>query len=277
MHFSKYHALGADYVVVEAAQFADVLTLAAIRRICGWHCGVGADGVLVREANLGPGRFQVRIVTAEGKDAERASSGLRIFGRYLFDRGEVASELFHVVTPRRTATCQVGSGGKSVSVDLGQVQFDSHEIPVVGPPREVIAEPLVVLGQRVEYTAAYVGSSHCVVPCERVSEKETQVLGPLIETDRRFPNLTNVQFLQVLDRKNLRIETWERGVGYAAASGSGSCAAAAVAHRLGLCEATVEVHMVGGQLTVTVSEDYSVRLTGPVVKVAEGTLSPEMF
>jgi diaminopimelate epimerase len=116
-----------------------------------------------------------------------------------------------------------------------------------------------------------------VVPRERVTETETKALGPLIETDRRFPNLTNVEFLQVLDRQNLRIEIWGRGVGYVPASGSGSCAAAAVARRLGLCDATVEVHMPGGQLRVDVADDYTVAVNGAVIKVAEGQLSAEMF
>lgn len=277
MRFSKYHALGDDYVVVDAAEFGDRLTPAAIRRICGWHSGLGADGVLVREPSLAPGQFQLRIVSPEGKDAEKTSGGLRIFARYLFDQGEVVSDVFQVVAGDNKVTCQVCEQGHIIAVDLGQVQFTSHEIPVVGPPREVIRELLQVHGQRVEFTATYIRSPHCVVPRERVSESESKSLGPLIETDRRFPNLTNVEFLQVLDRRNLQIEIWGRGIGYVPASGTGSCAAAAVARRLGLCDPTVDVHMPGGQLTVEVADDYNVRLSGPVTKVAEGTLSAEMF
>lgn len=277
MKFSKYHALGDDYVVIEAAEFGELLTPAAIRRICSPQCGLGANGILVREANLGRGQFQVRIVNPEGKDAEKTSGGLRTFARYLFDRSEVASEVFQVTAQGSSVTCQVRDGGRITAVDLGQVQFASHEIPVVGPPRDVIRETLHVHGQRVEFTATNIRSPHCVVPRERVSESETKVLGPLIETDRRFPNLTNVEFLQVLDRRNLQIETWGRGIGYLTASGTGSCAAAAVARRLGLCEATVDVHMPGGQLTVEVADNYNVRVSGPLIKVAEGTLSAEMF
>src|SRR5687767_12532463 len=138
MQFSKYHALGDDYVVIDAARFAELLTPAAIRRICGWHNGLGADGVLVREANLGKGRFQVRIANPDGKESEKTSNGLRIFARYLFDQGEVGDELFYVELPGRTVTCQVANQGKSASVGLGRLQFTSHEIPVVGPPREVV-------------------------------------------------------------------------------------------------------------------------------------------
>jgi len=91
-----------------------------------------------------------------------------------------------------------------------------------------------------------------------------------VESDPRFPNRTNVQLLEVLDRANLKIEIWERGAGYTLASGTSSCAAAAVARRLRLCEAAVTVHMPGGRLAIEVDEEFSVRMTGAVVRVAEG-------
>jgi diaminopimelate epimerase len=100
-------------------------------------------------------------------------------------------------------------------------------------------------------------------------------LGPLVESDPRFPNRTNVQFMQVLDRRNLRIEIWERGAGYTLASGSSSCAAAAVARRLGLCDPEVTVHMPGGTLAIEIDASFAVRLSGPVVRIGEGELSPE--
>ena len=97
---------------------------------------------------------------------------------------------------------------------MGQVRFDSREIPVLGPPREVLRETLRINGQLLEYCAATIGNPHCVVLCGSVSESEAKGLGPLIETERHFPNRTNVQFMQVLDRQNIRIEIWERGAGY---------------------------------------------------------------
>ncbi len=112
---------------------------------------------------------------------------------------------------------------------------------------------------------------------EQVSAEEAQRLGPLVETDPRFPRRTNVQFMQVIDRARLRIEIWERGAGYTLASGSSSCAAAAVAHRLGLCDASVTVTMPGGTLEVSIAPDWNVTLRGPVVKVWQGSLCEEAF
>ena len=106
---------------------------------------------------------------------------------------------------------------------------------------------------------------------------EILALGPRIERDVHFPNGTNVQLAQVIDRSTLRIDIWERGAGHTLASGSSSCAAAGVAHRLGLCDATLRVEMRGGELCVSIGADFSIVQQGPVVHVADGTICPEAF
>src|SRR5690606_193667 len=102
-------------------------------------------------------------------------------------------------------------------------------------------------------------------------------LGPHLETAPRFPNRTNVQFMQVLDRHNIRIEIWERGAGYTLASGSSSSAAAAVAHRLGLCDNQINVHCPGGVIEIEIGPAWSIRVTGGVTKVCTGELAAEAF
>jgi diaminopimelate epimerase len=111
----------------------------------------------------------------------------------------------------------------------------------------------------------------------QASADEARQWGPLIETDPRFPNRTNVQFMQILDRSNISIEIWERGAGYTLASGSSSSAAAAVAHRLGLCDQKVTVHMPSGRIEIEISADFAISMTGSVTKVATGTIDPEML
>ena len=128
-----------------------------------------------------------------------------------------------------------------------------------------------------EYCAATIGNPHCVILRPKVSAGEARKWGPLIETDPRFPNRTNVQFMQILDRSNIAIEIWERGAGYTLASGSSSSAAAAVAHRLGLCDQHITVHMPGGRIKIEISSDYEITMTGGVTKVAAGSIDPEMF
>jgi diaminopimelate epimerase len=131
----------------------------------------------------------------------------------------------------------------------------------------------------VNYTfcAATIGNPHCVLLMEEVTEELAKRLGPQIENDARFPNRTNVQFLKVLGRNDIKIEIWERGAGYTLASGSSSSAAAAVAHRLGYCDGDITVHMPGGDLQIQLTQDFRVKMTGPVVKVCDGTISNEAF
>ena len=102
-------------------------------------------------------------------------------------------------------------------------------------------------------------------------------MGPHVETDARFPNRTNVQFMSVRDRANVQIEIWERGAGYTLASGSSASASAAVAHRLGLCDRHVTVHMPGGRLTIDIDEGFAITMRGPVTRVAEGVIDEEAF
>jgi diaminopimelate epimerase len=140
----------------------------------------------------------------------------------------------------------------------------------------VLNESIQIGGKRFMFCAASIGNPHCVVLLATTPELARQ-FGPLIEGHSNFPNRTNVQFLNVLDRANIQIEIWERGAGYTLASGSSSSAAAAVAHKLGLCDGSITVHMPGGKLAIEIGKDFDIRMTGPVTRVAEGSISAEIF
>ena len=269
--FTKYHGLGNDYLVIGAAELPSA-TPALVRRICDRHFGVGADGILSWSRTP---RLRVRIFNPDGSEAEKSGNGLRILARHLFDENLVATEPFCIETAGGPVTCQVAADGKTVTVDMGHVSFRSADIPVAGPSREVLNEELTAAGNALRFSAATIGNPHCVIVRDAVSETEARTLGPLIECDPRFPNRTNVQFVQVIDEANIRIEIWERGAGHTLASGSSSCAAAAVTHRLGLIDRQVTVHMRGGALRVEIDDAFTVRLTGAVVKVADGRIDPE--
>ena len=275
--FYKYHALGNDYLVLNPSDLEGELDSFQIQRICHRNFGVGSDGILLGPLETQEGDFGLRIFNPDGSEAEKSGNGLRIFSRYLWDQGLVKDKPFTVMTPGGMVESRVQDRGRSVTVQMGQVRFDSTLIPVKGKPREVLNETMVLDGKELRFCAATVGNPHCVVLKDEVSEEEARQLGPLIERDPRFPNRTNVQFMKVLDHSNIQIEIWERGAGYTLASGSSSSAAAAVAHRLGLCEGHITVHMPGGELDIRIAEDFSVRMTGPVTKIAEGILSHEMF
>jgi diaminopimelate epimerase len=277
MRFHKYHALGNDYIVLNPDEFVAELTEERIRAICHRNYGVGSDGILYGPQSTDEADFALRIFNPDGSEAEKSGNGLRIFARYLWDCKKVRQNRFTIFTVGGIVTAQIQKQGKEVTVDMGRVSFDSTEIPVAGPQREVINEKMEIKGKETEFCAATIGNPHCVILRDGVSEAEARTLGPRIERDPRFPNRTNVQFMKVLDRSNIALEIWERGAGYTLASGSSSSAAAAVARRLGLCDSSITVHMPGGNLDITVSDDFLITMTGPVVKVAEGIISDEIF
>jgi diaminopimelate epimerase len=160
---------------------------------------------------------------------------------------------------------------------MGKASFDSAQIPVTGPRRDVIGEWLEIQGERLQFTAVTIGNPHCVIHIPEAAPALARRLGPLLETHPLFPNRTNVQFVQVLDTRNLRIEIWERGAGYTLASGSSSCAAAAASVRLGYCAGDITVTMPGGSLEIGVHQDFSLTMAGPAEKVATGMIADELF
>jgi diaminopimelate decarboxylase/diaminopimelate epimerase len=277
VEFAKYHGYGNDYIVMNARDLQELPSAQQIRRICDRHYGFGSDGMLLDCSESYAGDFAVRIFNPDGSEAEKSGNGLRIFSRYLWDAGRVHLEPFSIWTKGGEVTAQVHDGGQRVTIMMGQVSFDSHEIPVLGAHREVIGETMTIGGEKLTYCAVTLGNPHCVVLREAISAETARRLGPLIENLPRFPNRTNVQFMVVLDRANIQIEIWERGAGYTLASGSSSCAVAATAYRLGLCDAQVAVHAPGGCIDVTITQDFEATLTGAVTRVWRGTLSGEAF
>ena len=167
--------------------------------------------------------------------------------------------------------------GQKVTVSMGKVSFASNLIPVKGDSREVLQEELLIGDQVLEFSAATIGNPHCVIRTEQTSPEMAKKFGPMIENNLIFPNRSNVQFLEILDRKNLKLEIWERGAGYTLASGSSSSAAAAVARKLDWCDPELTVHMPGGTLQIIVQEDFQIIMKGEVTKVFGGEADGELF
>ncbi len=282
MRFYKYHALGNDYIVLNPADFPDwksAPSVDQIRVVCHRNFGVGSDGILWGPLPSKESEFGLRIFNPDGSEAEKSGNGLRIFSRYLWDQGLVKNPSFTVETPGGHVQSVIKDNGSLITVAMGRVSFDSARIPVnlPGSPREVLNEKIVVLDREFTYCAATIGNPHCVIPLSAVTPELAHKYGPHLEVHPNFPRKTNVQFLQVLDRKNIRIEIWERGAGYTLASGSSSSASAAVAHRLGLVDKSLTVHMPGGQIGIEIGDGYSIMMTGTVNKVAEGAMHEQLF
>ncbi|OFX27748.1 MAG: diaminopimelate epimerase [Armatimonadetes bacterium RBG_16_67_12] len=274
----KSHALGNDYIVVDPAALTFRLTPPAIRLICDRHLGVGSDGILALVPST-RGDFGLRVYNPDGSEAEKSGNGLRIFSKFLYDHGHVSTPVFTVDTPGGVAAIElhlVDGRVDQMTVDVGRATFMSTEIPVAGPPREVVDEVIVAGDQALEITAVSVGNPHCVVFVPDLSLINLHQLGPLLETHPMFPNRTNVQFAQVVSRDRVQILIWERGAGETMASGTSASAVAAASVREGMVDRSVVVSAPGGDLRITVGEDWSVRMTGPASEVYAGTLSNDL-
>jgi diaminopimelate epimerase len=277
LEFSKYHALGNDYIVIDPKNLGSPLTAERIQMICHRNFGVGSDGILLGPLPSKKALWALRIFNPDGSEAEKSGNGLRIFSRYLWDRKLAGNDEFAIETAGGVVRATVIDQGRSVRVEMGRVSFWSDEIPVSGPRREVLNETITVDGHAFLYCAATIGNPHCVLPLRDIDAAMARRFGPLLETHPNFPNRINVQFLKVRDRRNIQIEIWERGAGYTLASGSSSSAAAAVAHRIGLCDRSVSVQMPGGVIAIEIGEDYSILMIGPVTRVADGVIDAEIF
>ena len=254
MRFSKWHALGNGYIVVERAD-ARGLTAERVRRLCDGAFGIGADGLLEIVSVAGT-RADIVIWNPDGSTAEMSGNGSRIAARWLALRTG-ADDVVIAVGEREIGARMLG--GLDVESDMGGVEVGA-------------LESIDVHGNMVELTPVSVGNPHAVVRCEEPAREVLLRLGPLIETHARFPERTNVQLVHPDGEDEVRALVWERGAGETQASGSSAVAVAAAAVAHGWSVSPVTVHMPGGDLVVRL-EGRRATLLGPAELICEGETS----
>lgn len=265
MRVSKLHGTGNDFLVT-AASAGTAPDDAVARALCDRNRGVGADGLIT----LLPGRdgadCGMELRNADGGIAEMSGNGLRCLAWVAVREGLGRNDTLVVDTDggRRTAQLDVVDGElRSATVDMGPVTFEPAEIPLDAP--SAFDLEATYHGTTYHGDAAGIGNPHLVLLVDDVPSARVTQHGPHLEVDERFPNRTNVEFVQVLDRGRLRMRVWERGVGETLSCGTGVCASAAVARRRGLVDDTLVVEVPGGEHTVALGE--TVLLGGDVQHV----------
>lgn len=276
LRFAKFHVLGNDYLVVDPTRTVFEPAPPLIQALCDRRLGIGSDGLLLGPLEVPghPGAFGLRIFNPDGSEAETSGDGLRIFARYLFETGHAHGTECQIHTLGGLSAARfLAPDGSLVQVDMGVPSFKAGDIPFTGiaSQLEVLETPLFLPSGPVTITALSLGNPHCVVFPGEVSQANACRLGPKIERHPEFPERVNVLLVEVVDRKRLRIEIWERGAGYTPASGS-SCAAAAACRRLNLVEDCVTVQMPGGTLDIEFAPEGHILMSGPVQPVFEGQL-----
>jgi len=273
--FTKMHGTGNDFVVFDAIRHVVSLSPEKVRRLADRHTGVGCDQVLVVERPTRPDvDFRYRIFNADGEEVEQCGNGARCFARFvrshgLTDKDEIAVETqCGIIRPRLEPDGQV-------TVNMGAPRFEPGEIPLQAPARATTYE-LDVAGRLIEVSALSLGNPHAVQIVADVECAPVTTQGAAIERHPRFPRRVNAGFMQIVDRRHIRLRVFERGVGETRACGSGACAAVVAGRQRGLLDATVEVSLPGGVLRIAwAGEGEPVWMTGPAASVFDGSIDIE--
>lgn len=278
--FVKSHGLGNDYFVLNEAELSFQLNEKNIRFLCNVHYGISSDGILLKVPSS-KADFGLKIYNPDGSEAEKSGNGLRIFAKYLYDYGHTSGKKFTIETLGGLVTAEVSAetNGKAnqVKVDMGKAIFGSHQIPVVCDEPECFDHPLSIVDETYLINCVSVGNPHCVILRDRLIQAEILKHGSEIENHPLFPNRINVQFAKVISRSEVEILIWERGAGYTLASGSSSCAVAAVMVKKGLTDRKLNLKMPGGTLQIEIDEAWNIRMEGEVKEIVSGYLSDELI
>ena len=270
--FTKMHGLGNDCVIIDARDGAIALSADRIRRIADRRRGVGCDQLaLLQPPRNGAADVFVRFFNSDGSESAACGNGARCIAARLMQAN--GSERITLETEAGLLPAHFGGDGL-VAVDMGAPGLGWRDIPLA---RDV--EPLrldLSAGPHDAPAAVGMGNPHCIFFVADADAVDLAALGPAVETNALFPERTNVEFVQVLDRGRLRLRVWERGAGITRACGSGACAAVVAAVRRRLCERKAEVVLDGGSLFIDWRADGHVLMRGPVATAFTGTIDDEL-
>ena len=283
------HGAGNDFVVIDGVKerIPEPHLPELARHVCDRHFGIGADGfILVLPSHTA--NFKMRMMNPDGSEAEMCGNGVRVFAKYVFDRGMHTDPVMTVETLGGIKTIKLDTTGGTVRaarVDMGEPRLLRSEIPMATPRRgrlrqdvanehgRAVNEPLKVAGKKIEITCVSMGNPHCVTFVDDVDSYPVEKIGPQIENHPVFPKRTNVEFVEVINPRELKQRTWERGTGETLACGSGSCASVVAGVLTGRAGRKVTVHLRGGDLLIEWLGDNHLYMTGPAEEVFEGEVS----
>ena len=270
--FTKLHGLGNDYHFIEAAKYPGVDWPELSRQMSHRHLGAGSDGIILIDTS-GQFDFSMRIFNADGSEAETCGNGIRCFAKYVFERGFTDKTEFVIGTlagPNAVVLKTEGGNVVSVRSNMGRPRFERAQIPMLGVPGQVKEEAIDIDGQTLHVTCANIGNPHAVFFVDDATAVKLAEIGPKIEHHPSFPERTNVEFVNVVDRQNIVMRIWERGSGITMASGSGSCGSALASMITDRVDRRVNVHLVYGVLAIEWAEDGCVYQEGPATEAFSG-------
>lgn len=269
--FTKMHGIGNDFVLIDLLNNNYSVSWEAVApKVCHRNFGVGADGILlILPSEVAD--YRMRIINSDGSEAQMCGNGIRTFARYLYECGITEKSDLTVETLAGIIRPRVLEDGR-VCVDMGEPRLQRQEIPMLGAPGKVVAEPLMVDGKPLNVTAVSMGNPHCITFVPDLDAIELTAIGPKVETHEAFPEKTNAEFAQIIDRQNIRMKVWERGAGITLACGTGACATLVAAVLNGLTDRKATLHLPGGELLIEWTPENRLSMTGPAEIVYTGVL-----
>ena len=276
MKFTKMHGAGNDYIYVDCFAERPPEDLPALARaISHRHFGVGGDGlILIRPSERADARMQ--MLNADGSESEMCGNGIRCVAKYVFDHGIASKPSLKIETGAGVLdlTLDVGGDGRvsRVTVDMGAPQLEAGQVPTtLAASGQVVSLPVEFSGRRFDVTCVSMGNPHCVIFVESATDELVLGMGPIIETDPRFPNRTKVEFVEGRSRREVRQRTWERGSGETWACGTGASAVCVAGVLTGMTERSIINHLLGGDLQLRWDElTRHVMMTGAAEEVFSG-------
>ena len=272
------HGLGNDFVLLDLISQSLHIREDQIRELSDRRTGIGFDQLLVVEPPNDPAMdFRYRIFNADGKEVEQCGNGARCFMRFVRDRGLTTKASVRLETNTGNIECRLEKDG-NISVNMGPPVLQPEKIPFQADSPRItydldLSLPMSGTTEHLKIAAVSMGNPHAVLQVEDVESAPVQQWGAALEVHPRFPARVNVGFMQIVDRKTIRLRVFERGVGETRACGTGACAAVVAGRLQGLLDETVEVQLQGGNLSISwAGDNEAVMMTGPACRVYDGRL-----
>lgn len=274
--FTKMHGLGNDYVYINCTEGQKIENVSKLAQfVSNRHFGIGSDGlILICKSDIAD--FKMRMLNYDGTEAEMCGNGIRCVGKFVYDKGLTKKENITVETLAGIKRLKLNiKEGKveTVEVDMGEPILEPSKIPVISDECPVKNLEIKVDDKVFIFTCVSMGNPHAITIVKNVKDFDIEKYGKVLERDEHFPRRANIEFIELVDKNNIKMRVWERGAGETLACGTGACASVVACNLNGYIENKANVELLGGNLHIKWDkENNHIYMTGPATTVFEGTL-----
>lgn len=271
MKFKKMQGAGNDFLLFDGINNKYENYSEMAKKLCDRRFGVGGDGIMIAEASA-CADIQMVYYNSDGSRGEMCGNGIRCFSKFIYEEGLIKDKIIKIETGDGIKTSKLKVSGDEVleiTISMGKGRMNPNLVPVLTDKKEALEDELIIDGNKIIYSSVLVGVPHTVIICKDLEKVDINKIGSIVEKHQNFPKNTNVNFIKIIDRNNIKIKTWERGAGRTLACGTGSCASVYIGNRLNLLENDVVVETEGGILKIKLLND-EILMTGGAETTFEG-------